>query len=118
MEVKEAEIVKTIQKLGISANLLGFQYIKCGVELLLLDDKNRSHGSMTNYIYPTIADKYNSTPSRVERAIRHAIEVCMSRGDTDTINSIFDGAYSPITGKPTNMEFLYTIATRLKYGIA
>ena len=70
--------------------------------------------SVTKVLYPTIAKMYQSTPSRVERAIRHAIEVAWNRGNTDTLNSLFGYTISNGKGKPTNSEFIALIADKIR----
>ena len=69
---------------------------------------------ITKTLYPTIADKYGTTPSRVERAIRHAIEVAWSRGQVETMDAIFGYTINSIKGKPTNSEFIAMIADKLR----
>ena len=69
---------------------------------------------ITKQLYPEIADKYKTTPSRVERAIRHAIEVAWGRGQTETVESIFGYTVSASKGKPTNSEFIAMIADKLR----
>ncbi len=71
-------------------------------------------GSITKTLYPRIADKYNTTPSRVERAIRHAIEVAWSRGNMDSIRNLFGYTINVSKAKPTNSEFIAMIADRLR----
>ena len=71
-------------------------------------------GAVTKELYPLIADKYNTTPSRVERAIRHAIEVAWSRGNVDVVNSLFGYTIDVNRGKPTNSEFIAMIADKLR----
>ena len=83
-------------------------------------ENNEIINSVTKVLYPTVARKYNTTTSRVERAIRHAIEVAWDRGDVDTLNSYFGYTIQNSRGKPTNSEFIAMIADnlRLKYKCA
>ena len=92
-----------------------YQYLRCAI-MMTIDD-NEVINAVTKVLYPTVAKKYQTTTSRVERAIRHAIEVAWDRGDVDTLNSFFGYTIQNSRGKPTNSEFIAMIADnlRLKY---
>lgn len=113
MNVNESEIVKVIQKLGISPNLLGFNYIQCAIELIARDE-SYIH-STTKRLYPAIAIKFFTASQRVERAIRHAIEISMDRANPEYWNAVFDGICTLDSHRPTNSEFLATLYTYIKY---
>lgn len=108
MENYKGAISSLLKELGISANLCGYIYIRRAIELVI--DNNGIMQQITKTLYPAIAKEYGSTPSRVERAIRHAVEVCFNRGDTKLMNNIFSNCYSSEKGKPTNGEFIATVA--------
>lgn len=105
LELKIADILKD---LGISANIMGYFYSKYAVELLVKDISLVN--SITTRLYPLVAKKFNTTCSRVERAIRHAIEKGWDRGNLKTQNKLFGYTVSSDKGNPTNGEFLCTIA--------
>lgn len=111
----EAQVTKIIHQIGVPAHIKGYQYLRCAI-LMTIDD-NEVINSVTKVLYPTVAKKYQTTTSRVERAIRHAIEVAWDRGDVDTLNSYFGYTIQNSRGKPTNSEFIAMIADnlRLKY---
>ena len=111
----EAQVTKIIHQIGVPAHIKGYQYLRCAI-LLAIDDADIIN-SVTKVLYPTVAKKYGTTTSRVERAIRHAIEVAWDRGDVDTLNSYFGYTIQNSRGKPTNSEFIAMIADnlRLKY---
>ena len=111
----EAQVTKIIHQIGVPAHIKGYQYLRCAI-LLAIDDTEIIN-SVTKVLYPTVAKKYGTTTSRVERAIRHAIEVAWDRGDVDTLNSYFGYTIQNSRGKPTNSEFIAMIADnlRLKY---
>ena len=113
----EADITNIIHDIGIPAHIKGYQYLRDSIILSVKD--NDVINSITKILYPTIAKKYQSTSSRVERAIRHAIEVAWNRGNTDTLNDLFGYTISNGKGKPTNSEFIALIADkiRLQYNI-
>ena len=93
----------------------GYQYLRTAILLTIRDSEMIT--SVTKVLYPSVAKKYKTTTSRVERAIRHAIEVAWDRGDVDTLNSYFGYTIQNSRGKPTNSEFIAMIADnlRLKY---
>ncbi len=111
----EAQVTKIIHQIGVPAHIKGYQYLRCAI-LMAIDDSEVIN-SVTKVLYPSVAKKYATTTSRVERAIRHAIEVAWDRGDVDTLNSYFGYTIQNSRGKPTNSEFIAMIADnlRLKY---
>ena len=111
----EAQVTKIIHQIGIPAHIKGYQYLRSAI-LMTIED-NDIINSVTKILYPSVAKKYATTTSRVERAIRHAIEVAWDRGDIDTLNSYFGYTINNSRGKPTNSEFIAMIADnlRLKY---
>ena len=114
----EAQVTKIIHQIGVPAHIKGYQYLRTAI-LMTIED-NDIINSVTKVLYPSIAKKYGTTTSRVERAIRHAIEVAWDRGDIDTLNSYFGYTIQNSRGKPTNSEFIAMIADnlRLKYKCA
>ena len=114
----ETQVTKIIHQIGVPAHIKGYQYLRTAI-LMTIDD-NEIINSVTKILYPTVAKKYQTTTSRVERAIRHAIEVAWDRGDVDTLNSYFGYTIQNNRGKPTNSEFIAMIADnlRLKYKYA
>jgi two-component system response regulator (stage 0 sporulation protein A) len=111
----EAQVTKIIHQIGVPAHIKGYQYLRTAI-LLTIKDSDIIN-SVTKVLYPSVAKKYSTTTSRVERAIRHAIEVAWDRGDVDTLNSYFGYTIQNSRGKPTNSEFIAMIADnlRLKY---
>lgn len=111
----EAQVTKIIHQIGVPAHIKGYQYLRTAI-LMTIED-NDMINSVTKVLYPSVAKKYSTTTSRVERAIRHAIEVAWDRGDLDTLNSFFGYTVQNSRGKPTNSEFIAMIADnlRLKY---
>ena len=111
----ESQVTKIIHQIGVPAHIKGYQYLRTAI-LMTIDD-NDVINSVTKILYPSVAKKYKTTTSRVERAIRHAIEVAWDRGDVDTLNSYFGYTIQNTRGKPTNSEFIAMIADnlRLKY---
>ncbi len=111
----EARVTQILHEIGVPAHIRGYHYMRESI-ILAIDDID-----MLNYItkelYPCIAKKYNTTPSRVERAIRHAIEVAWSRGVVDSKNNLFGYTINANRGKPTNSEFIALIADRLRLEI-
>ena len=114
----ESQVTKIIHQIGVPAHIKGYQYLRTAI-LMTIED-NDVINSVTKVLYPTVAKKYQTTTSRVERAIRHAIEVAWDRGDVDTLNSYFGYTIQNSRGKPTNSEFIAMIADnlRLKYKCA
>ena len=111
----EAQVTRIIHQIGVPAHIKGYQYLRTAI-LLTVKDSDIIN-SVTKILYPSVAKKYQTTTSRVERAIRHAIEVAWDRGDVDTLNSYFGYTIQNNRGKPTNSEFIAMIADnlRLKY---
>lgn len=112
----ELVITDMIHQLGVPAHIKGYHYLRAAI-LAAMDDQTLLE-SVTKMLYPTVAKQFGTTASRVERAIRHAIEIAWDRGDIDTINSYFGYTVNNCKGKPTNSEFiaLLTDRLRLKYG--
>ncbi len=108
----ESEITNLIHEIGVPAHIKGYQYLREAI-LIAVDDMDILN-AVTKQLYPAIAQKYDTTPSRVERAIRHAIEVAWSRGKMDTIEKLFSYSISIGKGKPTNSEFIALIADRMR----
>ncbi len=111
----EAQVTQIIHQIGVPAHIKGYQYLRTAI-LLTVKDSDIIN-SVTKVLYPSVAKKYSTTTSRVERAIRHAIEVAWDRGDVDTLNAYFGYTIQNNRGKPTNSEFIAMIADnlRLKY---
>ena len=107
----EALVTNVIHEVGVPAHIKGYQYIRDSIELMY--NNPDTLGGITKEVYPYIADKYNTTPSRVERAIRHAIEVSWNRGDYDLMEEIFGHSVDFDRAKPTNSEFLATVADKI-----
>lgn len=108
----EVVITDIIHQIGVPAHIKGYHYLRYAILLCIEDDDMIN--CVTKVLYPTVAKKYKTTPSRVERAIRHAIEVAWDRGDIDTLTSIFGYTVQTCKGKPTNSEFIALIADKLK----
>ena len=108
----EMEITNIIHEIGVPAHIKGYQYIRSAITMVVDDIDLLS--AVTKELYPEIAKKYNTTPSRVERAIRHAIEVAWNRGKIDTIDKLFGYTVHTDKGKPTNSEFIAIIADKLR----
>ena len=108
----EKEVTHMIHEIGVPAHIKGYQYLRDAILMTVKDMEMLS--SVTKILYPTIAKHYQTTPSRVERAIRHAIEVAWSRGKMDTIDELFGYTVSNGKGKPTNSEFIALISDRIR----
>lgn len=108
----ETDVTQMLHEIGIPAHIKGYQYLRDAIIMSVQDAEMLS--SVTKILYPTIAKKHQTTPSRVERAIRHAIEVAWSRGKMDTINDLFGYTVSNGKGKPTNSEFVALIADKIR----
>ena len=108
----ESDITNIIHDIGIPAHIKGYQYLRDSIMLSVKD--NDVINSITKILYPTIAKRYQTTSSRVERAIRHAIEVAWSRGKMDTIDEMFGYTIHNGKGKPTNSEFIALITDRIR----
>lgn len=108
----ETQVTKIIHQIGVPAHIKGYQYLRTAI-ILTVNDGDIIN-SVTKILYPTVAKKYQTTTSRVERAIRHAIEVAWDRGDVDVLNSYFGYTIQGNRGKPTNSEFIAMIADNLR----
>ena len=108
----ESEVTVIIHEIGVPAHIKGYQYLREAIMMSVMDIEMLN--SITKLLYPTIAKKYQTTPSRVERAIRHAIEVAWSRGKMDTIDELFGYTINNGKGKPTNSEFIALIADKIR----
>ncbi len=108
----ENDVTQMLHEIGIPAHIKGYQYLRDAIVMSVKDKEML--GSVTKILYPTIAKKRQTTPSRVERAIRHAIEVAWSRGKMDTINELFGYTVSTGKGKPTNSEFIALIVDKIR----
>ena len=108
----EALVTNIIHEVGVPAHIKGYQYLREAIMMVVNDIDVINQ--ITKSLYPKIAYKYNTTPSRVERAIRHAIEVAWGRGQQETVENIFGYTISAIKGKPTNSEFIAMIADKLR----
>jgi len=107
----ESIVTEVIHEIGVPAHIKGYQYLREAIILTVLDMDVIN--AVTKILYPEVAKKFNTTPSRVERAIRHAIEVAWDRGDLEVLQKFFGYTVSNIKGKPTNSEFIAMIADRL-----
>ena len=108
----QVSITKILHELGIPSHIKGYQYIREAIGIIF--DKPEVIGGITKELYPELASKYNTTVSRVERAIRHAIEVSWNRGNLDFMEEIFGYSVDIDKAKPTNSEFMVTIADKLR----
>jgi two-component system response regulator (stage 0 sporulation protein A) len=108
----ELMVTEIIHQIGVPAHIKGYHYVR--ESIILAVKQTEIINSVTKLLYPTVARKYNTTASRVERAIRHAIEVAWDRGDVDTLNSYFGYTIHNGRGKPTNSEFVALIADKLR----
>lgn len=122
-EIKEANVAVTkqdlellvtdiIHQIGVPAHIKGYHYVRESIMLAVMSPEIIN--SVTKLLYPTVAKRFETTPSRVERAIRHAIEVAWDRGDVDTLNSYFGYTIHNGRGKPTNSEFVAMISDKLR----
>lgn len=112
MDVVISDIMRQI---GVPAHIKGYQYLRTAIKLSVEDSEMLD--SVTKLLYPTVAKMYGTTPSRVERAIRHAIEVAWDRGDVDVLSSYFGYTIQSQRGKPTNSEFIAMITDKLRLSI-
>ncbi len=111
-ESLELRVTAIIHEIGVPAHIKGYQYLREAIRLAVEDMDVIN--AVTKVLYPTVARKFGTTPSRVERAIRHAIEVAWDRGDLETLQKYFGYTVSNAKGKPTNSEFIAMIADRLQ----
>lgn len=108
----EKDVTDMIHEIGVPAHIKGYQYLREAIMMSVEDVEML--GSITKVLYPSIAKKFQTTPSRVERAIRHAIEVAWSRGRMETLDSLFGYTINTGKGKPTNSEFIALIADKIR----
>ena len=108
----ESDVTNIIHDVGVPAHIKGYQYLREAIIMSVND--NEMLNSITKILYPSIAKKFQTTPSRVERAIRHAIEVAWNRGKMDTIDELFGYTINAEKGKPTNSEFIALIADKIR----
>jgi len=108
----ETDVTNMIHEIGVPAHIKGYQYLRDAI-MMSVEDMEMLN-SITKVLYPTIAKNHQTTPSRVERAIRHAIEVAWSRGKMDTIDELFGYTVSNGKGKPTNSEFIALISDKIR----
>ena len=108
----EKDVTEMIHEIGVPAHIKGYQYLREAIMMSVEDNEMLS--SITKVLYPSIAKKYQTTPSRVERAIRHAIEVAWSRGRMETLDALFGYTINTGKGKPTNSEFIALIADKIR----
>lgn len=104
-----------MRQIGVPAHIKGYHYLRTAIKLSI--DDNEMLGSVTKLLYPTVAKEYKTTSSRVERAIRHAIEVAWDRGDVDVLSSYFGYTIQAQRGKPTNSEFIAMITDKIKLSL-
>lgn len=108
----EVEVTTLLHDMGVPAHVKGYQYLRDAI-LRALADENLI-GNITKELYPKIADKYDTTPGRVERAIRHAIELAWGRGNVDLMTEYFGYTINLEKGKPTNSEFIAMVSDRIR----
>ena len=108
----ESDVTNIIHEIGVPAHIKGYQYLRDAIAICV--EEKEMLVSVTKVLYPTIAKRHDTTSSRVERAIRHAIEVAWSRGKMDTIDALFGYTVSTGKGKPTNSEFIALIADKIR----
>ena len=108
----ECRIVEVLKDLGVPTHLKGYDYLRSTIAMCV-EDKTILE-SITGRLYPELAKRYGATPTRIERAIRHAIEVAWDRGDWDVFKAYFGNTISPIKGKTTNSEFIACVVNQLR----
>ncbi len=108
----QVSITKILHELGIPSHIKGYQYIREGISIIF--ERPETIGGITKELYPELASKFDTTVSRVERAIRHAIEVSWNRGDWSLMEEIFGHSVDIDKAKPTNSEFIVTVADKLR----
>ncbi|MCQ2513653.1 MAG: sporulation transcription factor Spo0A [Ruminococcus sp.] len=111
----EVKVTDILREIGVPAHIKGYQYLRDSI--IMSVEKPEIINAVTKQLYPSVAKKYETTSSRVERAIRHAIEVAWDRGDIDVLNSYFGYTIHNDRGKPTNSEFIAMISDRLRLQI-
>lgn len=110
----EVDITRILHQMGVPAHVKGYQYLRDAIALV--SEEVNLMGAVTKELYPMIAEKYDTTASRVERAIRHAIELAWDRGNVDMMNKYFGYTINIERGKPTNSEFIAMIADKIRMG--
>ena len=108
----EKDVTEMIHEIGVPAHIKGYHYLREAI-MMCVEDVDMLN-SITKVLYPTIADNFKTTPSRVERAIRHAVEVAWSRGKMETLDGLFGYTINLGKGKPTNSEFIALIADKIR----
>ena len=108
----ESQVTEIIHRIGVPAHIKGYQYLRTAIMMTIED--NDLINAVTKVLYPAVAKKYQTTSSRVERAIRHAIEVAWDRGNPDVLNELFGYTIQGSKGKPTNSEFIALIADKIR----
>lgn len=108
----EKDVTEMIHEIGVPAHIKGYHYLREAI-IMCVEDVEMLN-SITKVLYPTIAENFQTTPSRVERAIRHAIEVAWSRGRMETLDGLFGYTINTGKGKPTNSEFIALIADKIR----
>lgn len=111
-EILEVKVTNIIHEIGVPAHIKGYQYLRDGI--IMVVNNIEVINQITKQLYPDLAKKYKTTPSRVERAIRHAIEVAWNRGQIEITQNIFGYTVNSNKGKPTNSEFIAMIADKLR----
>ena len=106
LEIRVSEVLK---ECGVPAHIRGYRYVRCAI-IIAMENPNIS---MTKELYPRVANEFETTASRVERAIRHAVELAWERGNIDVLNEIFGHSVADKKGKTTNSEFIAMIADKL-----
>lgn len=108
----DVRITDIMHEIGVPAHIKGYLYLRKAISMVV--EEVELLGAITKELYPLVARKFNTTPSRVERAIRHAIEVAWERGNTEAINKLFGHSVNTKSGKPTNSQFIAKIADKLR----
>lgn len=108
----DATISNMLREIGMPAHIKGYPYVRRAIKMCVENDEMMS--SVTKVLYPAVAKEFNSTPSRVERSIRHAIEAAWDRGDIDVLNSYFGYTIQNDRGKPTNSQFIATLTDDIR----
>lgn len=108
----ELQVTDILHEIGVPAHIKGYHYLRCSI--LMAIEHPHIINAITKELYPSVAKNYETTSSRVERAIRHAIEVAWDRGDVEVLNSYFGYTIHNGRGKPTNSEFIAMISDRLR----
>ena len=108
----ETEITDMLHEMGVPAHIKGYQYLRRAIEMVIED--NTLLNAITKCLYPELAEQYHTTPNRVERAIRHAIETAWDRNEMEMVEQVFRSTYRKDKGKPTNAEFISMIADKLR----